>query len=162
MTDKSEQSTSILLFLVLLIPVFICGIIGGVVGFSNNQSNHTSGFLWGIGIGLVIVGALFACTFGWDWIKKKAEEGRLFPYMLGGLLVAIMISAYLAYNLGNPSCEESSDEPNGTCLTYSDDGFEATTEQQWRKFWSTLPTFTVISLLIAYIVQGASHKEKKT
>ncbi len=131
------------------------------MGLIGDNSNPLSGFLWGIGIGVAICVAMVIGMFGWERIKQEAEKGKLYPYLLVGLLVAIAISGYLAINLGNPSCEESSEEPYSSCISYADDGFEATSEQKWEKFWSTLPVTVIITSLVAYIVRQSMEKDKK-
>lgn len=137
------------------------GVLGGLLELISKNGHPVSGFLWGIGIGLALCLAMVVGMFGWEWIKKEAEKGKLYPFLLVGFVVAVAISGYLAINLGNPSCEESSEEPYSSCVSYADDGFEATDEQKWQKFWSTLPVTTIITSLVAYIVRQNMEKGKK-
>lgn len=149
-------------YLLLLIPVFMAGIVGGFLGFVNHNSNPLSGFLWGIGVGL---GILIMCGigfFGWEWIKKEASKGRLLPYLLVGFIAAIAVSGLLAINLGKPICEERADAPySNNCISYANDGFEVTNDQKWNKFWSILPVTVVITSLIVVIVRNQIRKDSK-
>ena len=47
------------------------------------------------------------------------------------------------------------------CVEYADDGYEATGDQKWDKFWSTLPITVIIASLIAVIVRNQMEKDKK-
>jgi len=147
--------------LIALLPVFMFGVLGGFLGLTGKNPNFLSGFLWGVGIGIAIFVVCGVGFFIWEWIKKEADKGKLYPFLLVGFVVAVAISGYLAISLGNPSCEESSEEPYSSCVSYADDGFEATPEQKWEKFWSTLPVTTVITSLVAYIVRQNMEKDKK-
>jgi hypothetical protein len=137
-----------------LIPM---GLLGAFMG----ENNRLTGFAWGIGIGIALFVVMGIGTFGWEWIKKEAEKGKLLPFLLVGFIVAIAISGFLAINLGNPSCEESSEEPYSSCTSYADDGFEATSDQRWDKFWGTLPVTAIITSLVAVIVRNEMEKNKK-
>lgn len=149
-------------YLLLLIPVFMAGVVGGFLGFVNHNSNPLTGFLWGIGVGLGILIACGVGFFGWEWVKKEAGNGKLLPYLVVGFLAAIAISGLLAINLGKPSCEEHADAPySNNCISYADDGFEATSNQKWGKFWSILPITVVITSLIAVIVRNQIRKDGK-
>lgn len=146
---------------IMLVVVFIAFLsLPGFLGLLFNRSNRLSGFLWGFGIGLVvgIVGA--AVMFGWEWIKKEAEKDKLLPYLLVGFLAAIAISGTLAVNLGKPSCDEQGDAPYSSCVSYGNDGFEATSAQRWHKFWEALPIATIICFLIAYIAHDQVEKNR--
>ncbi len=146
----------------LLIPIFMAGVVGGFLGFVNYNSNPLSGFLWGIGIGLGILIACGVGFFGREWAKKEAGNGKLLPYLVVGFLAAIAISGLLAINLGKPSCDEHADAPYGNnCISYADDGLEATSNQKWGKFWSILPITMIITALIAVIVRNQILKDKK-
>lgn len=158
---QNKETPKSLFLLIALIPVLMFGLLGGFLGYMGKNLNFLSGFLWGIGIGIAIFVVCGIGMFGWDWIKKEAEKGKLYPFLLVGLVVAVAISGYLAINLGNPSCEETSEEPYSSCVSYADDGYEATTEQKWEKFWSTLPVTAVITSLVAYIVRQNMDKDKK-
>lgn len=158
--QNKEMPKSFYVF-IMSIPIFMFGVLGAGLGLIGDSSNPLSGFLWGIGIGIAICIAMVIGMFGWEWIKKEAEKGKLYPFILVGLVVAIAISGFLAINLGNPSCEESSEEPYSNCVSYADDGFEATTEQRWEKFWSTLPVTAIIASLVAVIVRNEMEKSKK-
>lgn len=134
----------------------------GLLGAFLGENNRLVGFAWGIGIGVTLFVIMGLGTFGWEWIKKEAEKGKAIPYFIIGFLVAVAISGYLAINLGSPTCIESDTDNRGsTCLEYADDGYEATSEQIWNKFWSTLPLTVIITSLIAYIVRNEQHKNKK-
>ena len=161
-TDKKDEKVSKALYLLMLIPVFMFGILGGIFGFIDDSSNPLSGFLWGIGIGSALCVVMAAGMFGWEWIKKEAEKGKALPFFLVGLIVAIAISSYLALSMGNPTCIESTDTDNrgSTCIEYADDGYEATSEQKWSKFWSTLPVTIIITSLVAVIVRNEMNKKK--
>lgn len=161
-TDKQDEKVSKALYLLMLIPVFMFGILGGIFGFIDDNSNPLSGFLWGIGIGSALCVVMAAGMFGWEWIKKEAEKGKALPFFLVGLIVAIAISSYLALSMGNPTCIESTDTDNrgSTCIEYADDGYEATSEQKWSKFWSTLPVTIIITSLVAVIVRNEMNKKK--
>jgi len=145
--------------LVAIISVFTLlpmGLLGALLG----ENNRLTGFAWGIGIGIALFVAMAIGMFGWEWIKKEADKGKLLPYLLVGIAAAIAISGFLAINLGNPSCEESGDAPYSSCTQYADDGFEATNEQRLNKFWGTLPVTVIIASLVAYIVRNEREKKK--
>ncbi|MDK2899092.1 MAG: hypothetical protein PWQ10_279 [Patescibacteria group bacterium] len=157
MTEKQPKIEYLLFF----IPVFMAGAVGGFLGFVNH-SNPMSGFLLGIGVGLVIFIVCGIGFFGWEWIKKEAGKGKLLPYLLIGFLVAIAISGMTAINLGKPSCDEYADAPHSDgCISYADDGFEATNSQKWNEFWSVLPIRVVVMSLIAVIVRNQIRKDQK-
>jgi hypothetical protein len=158
---QNKEMTKSFYVLLMLIPVFMFGVLGAGLGLIGDNSNPLSGFLWGVGIGVALCVAMVIGMFGWEWIKKEADKGKLYPYILIGFLVAIAISGFLAINLGNPSCEESSEEPYSSCTSYADDGFEATDEQRWQKFWGTLPVTAIITSLVAVIVRNEMEKNKK-
>lgn len=148
-------------YLLFFIPVFMAGAVGGFLSFVNH-SNPMPGFLWGIGVGLVIFIVYGIGFFGWEWIKKEAGKGKLLPYLLIGFIAAIAISGILAINLGKPSCDEHADAPySGSCISYADDGFEATGNQKWDEFWNALPVTVVIVSLIAVIVRNQIRKDQK-
>lgn len=145
--------------LVAVISVFTLlpmGLLGAFLG----ENNRLSGFAWGIGIGIALFVVMALGMFGWEWIKKEADKGKLLPYILVGIVAAIAISGFLAINLGNPSCEESGDAPYSSCTQYADDGFEATSTQRLNKFWGTLPVTVIIASLVAYIVRNEREKKK--
>ncbi len=157
MTEKQPKIE----YPLLLIPLFMAGVIGSFLGFVNH-SNPLSGFLWGIGLGLGIIIVCGIGFFGWEWVKKEADKGKLLPYLLVGFLAAIAISGMLTINLGKPSCEEHADAPySNNCISYADDGFEVTSDQKWDKFWSILPVTVAIALLIAVIVRNQIRKDGK-
>jgi hypothetical protein len=150
------------MYYLMLIPVFMFGVLGGFIGFINDNSSAFSGFLWGIGIGIAVCAAIAVGMFGWEWIKKEANKGKLLPFILVGIAVAIAISGYLAINLGKPSCIESDTDNRGsTCIEYADNGYETTSDQKWNKFWSTLPVTVIIASLVAVIVRNEMEKNKK-
>lgn len=134
----------------------------GVLGAFLSENNRLTGFAWGIGIGIALFVLMGVGTFGWEWIKKEADEGKLRPYMLGGLIVAVLISGWFAWGLGDPTCIESTDTDNrgSSCIEYADDGYEATSGQRWEEFWNKLPVTLVICLLVAYIVHSGAEKNR--
>jgi hypothetical protein len=97
--------------------------------------------------------------FGSEWLKKEAEKGKLLPYLIIGFCAAIMISGYLAINLGKPSCEDSGDAPYSSCTQYANDGFEVSSAQKWDKFWSALPVTLIITSLIAALVRNGMNRK---
>lgn len=137
-----------------LLPI---GLLGAFLG----ENNRLTGFAWGIGIGIALFVVMGIGMFGWEWIKKEANKGKLLPFLIVGFIAAIAISGFLAVNLGKPSCEESSEEPYSSCISYADDGFETTSDQKWDKFWSTLPVTAIITSLVAVIVRNEMEKNKK-
>lgn len=150
-----------LILLITFICMFMFGVMGGLLGIVGRNSDPVSGFLVGMGVGLVILVVSGVAMFGWEWVKKEADKGKLLPYILMGFIAAIVISSFLAMNLGKPSCEESSEEPYSSCLQYADDGYETTNAQKWDKFWGTLPITVIIASLIAVIVRNEKEKNKK-
>jgi membrane protein implicated in regulation of membrane protease activity len=100
---QNKEMTKSFYVLLMLIPVFMFGVLGAGLGLIGDNSNPLSGFLWGVGIGVALCVAMVIGMFGWEWIKKEADKGKLYPYILIGFLVAIAISGFLAINLGNPS-----------------------------------------------------------
>lgn len=139
------------------------GVLGAGLGFVDDSSSPLTGFLWGIGIGAALCVVMAAGMFGWEWIKKEVDKGKALPFFIVGIIVAIAISSYLALSLGNPTCLESTDTDNrgSTCIEYADDGYEATSDQKWDKFWSTLPVTVIITSLVAVIVRNEMEKNKK-
>lgn len=142
----------------MLIPVFMSGLIGAFIGFLS--SDPLSGFLWGMGVGLVGTVAILVGMFGWEWLENEMEKGKLFPYLIMGLIGAIAISGYFGLTLGDPSCDEYNNEPQGSCVQYADDGYEVTTKQRWEKFWGTFPVTLIITSLVATLVHHNIHKKK--
>lgn len=147
------------LYLILLLPIFMFGVFGTVVSFSYDNPNPLAGFLWGVGVGLAVLVVSLIGTLGYKWIVEEINKGKLFPYILIGITVGIIISGYLAIDLGSPSCDEYSNEPNGSCIQYADDGFETTSSQKWDKFWSVLPITVIITSLIAIIVHSKTQNK---
>lgn len=161
MAEKQDKHVPKALYLLGLIPVLMFGLLGAFFGFLNDNSSPASGFLTGLGVGAVI---LLVCGAGMlisEWIKKEAGKGKLLPYLLVGFLAAIAISGFIAVNLGKPSCDEQGDAPYSSCISYADDGFEATSDQRWDKFWGALPVTAVITSLIAVIVKNGADKNKE-
>ncbi len=158
---QNKETPKTFYYFLMLIPVFMFGVLGGLLELISKNGHPLSGFLWGLGIGFALCLAMVVGMFGWEWLKKEMDKGKLYPYILVGLVVAVAISGFLAINLGNPSCEESSEEPYSSCVSYADDGFEATTEQRWEKFWGTLPVTAIITSLVAVIVRNEMEKNKK-
>lgn len=164
-TPKQDKDTpKYFMYYLMLIPIFMFGVLGGFIGFINDNSSALSGFLWGIGIGIVTCAVIAVGMFSWEWIKKEAEKGKLLPFLLVGVAVAVavVVSGYLAISLGKPSCVESETDNRGTyCTEYADDGYKATSDQKWDKFWSTLPITVIIASLIAVIVRNEMEKNNK-
>lgn len=163
MTSKKQAEDNIpkALYLLTLIPVVMFGVIGSVIGLFSETSSPLVGLLWGAGIGAALLVICAIPMFGWEWIKKEADEGKMRPYMLCGLLVAIAISGWFAWGLGDPTCIEQSDDPiRSSCVDYADDDFEVTSGQRWEEFWSKLPVTLIICLLIAYIAHSGAEKNR--
>lgn len=161
-TEK-DNNNKIDVRLLLAIPVYASvafGLLGAFFGFIGDSFSPLSGFIWGIGVGITVVVVSGIGMFGWEWIKKEADRGKLLPYMLCGIGAAIVISGFLATQLGQPSCDETGDAPYSSCTQYADDGFEATSTQKWDKFWKSLPITIILCLLIAYIVHGQAEKNR--
>lgn len=159
--NQNKQMSKGIYFL-LLIPALMFGFIGGLLGLTGEKPDPLSGFLWGVGIGIAICAISFIGIYGWDWIKKEVDKGRLLPFIIVGLAAAIAVSSYLAFSLGNATCVESDvDNRGSSCVEYADDGYEATSEQKWDKFWSTLPITVIIASLVAVIVRNQFEKNKK-
>lgn len=159
--QNNKMSITLIGFLILF-SVLPVGLLGGFIGSSSGNHSFATGFLWGIGVAVVGLAVLASGMSTWEWIKKEAEKGKLLPFILVGIAVAIVMSGYLAISLGDPTCIESDTDNRGsTCLEYADDGYEATSEQKWDKFWSTLPVTVIIASLIAVIVRNHMEKEKK-
>lgn len=146
-----------LVAVISLFTLLPMGLLGAFLG----ENNRLSGFAWGIGIGIALFVVMGISMLGWEWIKKEADKGKLLPFLILGFIVAIAISGFLAINLGSPSCDEYDSDPRGSCISYAYDGYEATTEQRWEKFWSTLPVTAIITSLVAIIVRNEMEKNKK-
>lgn len=150
-----------LLGIALLSPMFSFGLLGIILGFIGDDFSPLSGFVWGTGLGFVVLAVCGVGMLGWEWVKKEADEGKMRPYMLCGLLVAIAISGWFAWGLGDPTCIEQSDDPvRSSCVDYADDDFEVTAGQRWEEFWSKLPVTLIICLLIAYIAHSGAEKNR--
>ncbi len=137
-------------------------IMGAIFGYMGETSNVLSGFLWGLGTAITLGIVLTIGYVVWGRLKDEARDGRLWPYIIGGIIAAVAISSLFAFTLGDPSCIESTD-PDGrltACLEYADDGFEATAEQRWEEFWGKLPVVALICLLIAYIAHVQVEKSQ--
>ena len=160
--NQSNEMSKTVQGLFLLFPAVLIGLLGGFTFSSSGNHSFISGFLWGFGIAVVGFAVIALVMFVWEWIKKEAYEGKMRPYMLSGLIVAIVVSGYFALSLGNPTCIESDTDNRGsTCIEYANDGFEVTTEQSWKEFWSKLPVTTIICLLIAYIAHTQVEKDRR-
>jgi hypothetical protein len=164
MTEQKQnkdmpKSTYVILGLFCTLPM---GIMGAIFGLMSETSSAITGFLWGIGIAVALSVVMIIGYLGWEWIKKEADKGKLLPFILVGFIAAIIISGFLAINLGNPSCEEYDSDPRGGCISYADDGYETTSTQHWDKFWSTLPVTTIITSLVAVIVRNEMEKNRKS
>lgn len=146
-----------LVAIISLFTLLPMGLLGAFLG----ENNRLSGFAWGIGIGIGLFAVMAVGMFGWEWIKKEAEKGKLLPFLIVGFIVAIAISGFLAINLGNPSCDEYENDSRVSCISYADDGYEATSDQRWDKFLSTLPVTVIITSLVAVIVRNEMEKNKK-
>ncbi|MGE5327816.1 MAG: hypothetical protein ACM3KH_00610 [Thiobacillus sp.] len=137
------------------------GGIAAITELSRKNGDPLSGFFSTLGICIALMAVCAICVFGWEWIKVEAQKGKLLPYILVGLIAAIVVSGYFATTLGKPSCEERDDAGTfSSCAQYADDGFDATTNQKWDKFWNTLPITAVITTLIAVIVRNEVEKTK--
>jgi MFS family permease len=159
---KGDEMSKPVKALFLLFPAVLIGLLGGFTASSSGNHSFITGFLWGFGIALVGFAVIALGMFAWEWIKEEAEKGKLLPFILVGIAVAIAVSGYLAISLGDPTCVESETDNRGsTCLEYANDGYEATSDQKWNKFWSTLPVTVIIASLIAIIVRNHMEKEKK-
>lgn len=163
MTSKDDNKMSKgLYFILALFTTLPLGFMGAFIGFMEDDVSAFTGFAWGIGIAVALVVVSFAGIYIWEWIQKEAYKGKLLPFLLVGFLAAVVISGYLALNMGSPTCIDSETDNRGsTCLEYADDGFEATDEQKWDKFRSTLPVTVIITSLVAYIVRQNMEKDKK-
>lgn len=162
MTPEKQNKMSVGLILVILLFATIpMGLLGAFLGYADKDASPITGFVWGIGIAIALLVVFGVGMFSWEWIKKEADKGKLLPFILVGFIVAIAISGLLAVNLGKPSCEESSEEPYSSCISYADDGYEATSDQRWVKFWGTLPVTVIITSLVAVIVRNEMEKNKK-
>lgn len=161
MNDKQDNKPSKALYLLTLLPVFMFGIMGAGFEFFGDDPKPASGFLAGLGVGLLITLVVLVWTFGVEWAKKGIAKGQMWPYLVAAVLAAVAISGYLAINVGAPSCDEYSDDPiYSNCTDYADDGFEATSEQKWDKFWGTLPVTVIITSLIGVIVKNGVDKNQ--
>ncbi|MEK7621483.1 MAG: hypothetical protein AAB395_04000 [Patescibacteria group bacterium] len=159
-SDKGLSNSALYVFLALFATIPM-GLIGAFFGYKSETSNAISGFLWGIGIAVALSVFMIIGYLGWEWVKKEADEGKMRPYMLCGLLVAIAISGWFAWGLGEPTCIEQSDDPvRSSCIDYADDDFEVTAGQRWEEFWSKLPVTLIICLLIAYIAHSGAEKNR--
>lgn len=154
------KQTNRSLYLILLFPLAMFCLVGTIIGATNG--NPMAGFLWGLGIGLGVIAVTFIGMNGWEWLQGEMSKGKLFPYISVGIIIAAAFAGYLAFTLGNASCEEyDSAEPRSSCIQYADDGYKATDEQRWEKFWSTFPVAAIIASLIATIVHHNIHKGSK-
>ena len=159
--QNSEMSKTVK-GLFILFPAVLVGLLGGFTVSAGGKQSFITGFTWGLGIALVGIAVIAFGMFAWDKIKKEAEKGKLYPFILIGIVVAIAVSGYLAINLGSPTCVESDTDNRGSsCIEYANDGYDATSDQKWNKFWSTLPVTVIIASLIAVIVRNYMEKEKK-
>lgn len=162
MDENKQKMSPGLIAILILFATIPMGLLGAFFGYSDKDTSAITGFAWGIGIAIALLVVMGIGMFGWEWIKKEAEKGKLLPFMIIGFLVAVAISGYLALNLGSPTCIESDTDNRGsTCLEYADDGYEATNAQKWDKFWSTLPVTTIITSLVAALVRSEMEKNKK-
>ena len=156
--DKKSQDG--LQDLLSFAPVFLIQLTGsGLIGFLVHSSNRILGFLVGFGIGLAVLLICLIGSLAWKWLEGEMAKGKLLPYLLIGFLAAITISGVLAINLGEPSCDEQGDPPYNSCVSYADDGYEASSSQRWDKFWGTIPVTVIIASLIAVIVRNKTHKK---
>lgn len=160
--NQNNEMSKTVKGLFILFPAVLIGLLGGFTALSGGNHSFVSGFLWGFGIALVGFAVIALGMFIWERIKKEAESGKLLPFILVGVAVAIAVSGYLAISLGGPTCIESDTDNRGsTCTEYANDGYEATSDQKWSKFWSTLPVTVIIASLVAVIVRNQMEKEKK-
>jgi len=160
---KAQTEKSVSIFWMIMIAMIIqAAFIGGLIGaFDGNIiGGIAKGALWGVPIG--IAGYIIVIVYGKaaEWFQKELKKGSSFVYMLIGVLCAIAISGYLALSLGNPTCIDRDTEPRGGCLEYDNDGYVATTDQRWAKFWSSLPITLVIACLAAALVHSKTQAKK--
>lgn len=159
--QNSEMSKTVK-GLFILFPAMLVGLLGGFTVSAGGKQSFITGFTWGVGVALVGIAVIALGMFAWDKIKKEAEMGKLYPFIIISVAVAIAVSGYLAINLGSPTCVESDTDNRGSsCTQYANDGYAATSDQKWNKFWSTLPVTVIIASLIAVIVRNHIEKEKK-
>lgn len=136
-------------------------IIGGIVAHFN-KSSISSGVLWGLCIGIVLLIVYGLGSLIWGWVDNAFDAGKRWPYILAALLASLVISIYLAFSLGESSCVDYEyDSRGGSCIERGNDGYVATDDQRWNKFWTTLPIATVVSLLIAVYVHKSRTKNDK-
>lgn len=148
------------MYWLLLIPIAMFCLMGLLLGALNGDPG--AGFLWGGSIGIVTTVVIFLGMNGWEKLKDEMSKGKLYPYVTVGVLAAAALAGYMAFNLGNPSCEEyDSGEPRSSCVQYADNGYEATTEQRWEEFWKVFPVAAIIGGLIATIVHHNIHPRRK-
>lgn len=154
---KENKNSS--LYWLLLIPVAMFGLLGTV--FGSLGGHPLSGLLWGLVISLGVIAVALPGNYAWEWFKKQMDKGKLMPYIFIAVVISVAICAYLALTLGKPSCDEYDDSsPQSSCVQYADNGYDATTDQRWAKFWNTLPVTVIIASLIATIVHNNIHKRK--
>ena len=146
------------LYWLLSIPFIMFGLIGAFIGFYSG--NALTGFFIGLGIVLTITGLSLAWDRIQEWLKKEMDSGKLFPYILVGIIIAIAWCGYLAINLGQPSCIDY-DSDARSCVEYADNAFSPTNEQMWGKFWNNLPVTALITILVSVIVHSNIHKKMK-
>lgn len=161
--DDNKQKMSVgLIAILVLFATIPMGLLGAFFGYLDKDTTAITGFAWGIGIAIALLIVMGIGIYGWEWIKKEAKKGKMYPFLIIGVLMAVVISSYLAMTLGSPSCVESDTDNRGsTCLEYADDGYEATSSQKWDKFWGTLPVTVIITSLIAIIVRNEMEKNNK-
>lgn len=136
------------------------GALGALIAPSRGDT--LEGFFWGAFIGALFLIIILLGMSGWDWLIKKIDEGKALAYVSIGLIGAIVISLYFAFTIGKPACIEYSDpDTRGGCVEYADDGFKASNEQRWEKFWSTLTVASIITILIALLVHSKAENNRK-
>ncbi|MDQ3159034.1 MAG: hypothetical protein M3P98_02790 [bacterium] len=159
---KDQDFSKWLIPFAFAMPSIMFGIIGALVGYFDKEASVKgafTGFIWGFGVGVAISVICFAWIYIWKWLKDNADKGKLFPYILGGIAAGIIISGYIAISFGKPSCDEYDGAPYNSCISYDDNGFEPSSDQQISKFWSTLPVAMIITILISIIVHSYRKKE---
>lgn len=136
-------------------------IIGGIIAYFSKFS-ILSGVLWGLGIGIVLLIVYGLGSLIWGWVDNAFDAGKRWPYVLAALLASLIISISLAFSLGESTCVDYEYDSRGSsCIERGNDGFVATDDQRWNKFWTTLPITTVVSLLIAVYVHKSRTKNDK-
>ena len=88
--------------------------------------------------------------------SDKAKKGSYISVLWKGFLLCAGIALVASIALGNPSCEDYEQDPwGGICYSYSDSGFEPTTEERIARF------AYFMTLLYVPVIIGAISNRKK-